>query len=264
MPTTDVNGATIHYDQAGERNADVLVLLHGFAVDSGMWAAQVDALSTRWRVVAVDYRGCGRSGPAGPFSIEQLAEDVHALAGRLGLGRVVLAGLSMGGYVALAYARRYGAALRGLILVDTKAAADTAEAREQRDKMIRLVERHGTEPVADAMIERLVSPETAAARPAVVRELRRMMEAAPPAGVVQSLAAMRDRADQTAFLSSIAVPTLIVVGEKDVITPVDVARGMAEKIPGAEVVVVPGVGHMSPMEAPGEVNAAMGAFLSRI
>src|SRR5688572_22897486 len=111
MPTIDLHGATIHYHQAGEANPDALVLLHGFAVDSRMWPAQIAELSNRCRVVAVDYRGCGKSGPTGPFSIEQLADDVHALAQTLGLRQIVLAGLSMGGYVALAYARRHAATL---------------------------------------------------------------------------------------------------------------------------------------------------------
>jgi 3-oxoadipate enol-lactonase len=262
MANVSVNGVSLFYDERGAKDAHPLVLLHGFPLDGRMWKAQAEALSDRWRVIAPDFRGFGRSSETGPFTIEQLADDVHALVERLRLGKFVLAGLSMGGYVALAYARKFPQTLRRLMLVDTKAAADTPEAKEGREKMIALVKEIGAKAIADAMLPKLIPEEAIRSRPALVRALRGMMEGTWAETIAHALAAMRDRADQTEFLSSISVPTLILVGEKDAITPPDVARGMQEKIAGSQLKIITGAGHMSPMEQPGQVNSAMAQFLS--
>ena len=267
MPIANLNGATLHYDDRGGGGGGggaPLVLVHGFPLDGRMWAAQAEALAGRSRVIVPDLRGFGRSGETGPFTIESLADDVHALADRLGLGRLVLAGLSMGGYVALAYAKKYPATLRGLILIDTKAEADPPPAREGRDKMIAQVREHGVGPVADAMLGKLIPQETATARPQLARELREMMESQRPATIAHALAAMRDRPDRSGELSAIAVPTLIVVGEKDGITPPDVMRGIHRQVAGSEMLVIPAAGHMTPMEQPEQVNRAIGRFVAAL
>jgi pimeloyl-ACP methyl ester carboxylesterase len=265
MPTCPINGVTIHYEQGGEEHkADALVLLHGFPMDSRMWREQLGALSGARRIVAPDFRGFGKSSETGPFTIEQLADDTMALVERLKLGRIVLGGLSMGGYVALAFARKYPSALRGLMLLDTKAEADGAEARENRDRMIAIAREKGARPIAEAMLGKLIPEESAKRRPQLVRELRLMMEEQRPHTIANALAAMRDRPDQTASLASIAAPTLIVVGEKDAITPPEVARGMNERIPRSTLKVVSGAGHMSPMEQPEQVNTAVEQFLGGI
>jgi pimeloyl-ACP methyl ester carboxylesterase len=154
--------------------------------------------------------------------------------------------------------------LRGLILLDTKAEADGAEARENRDRMIAIARERGAKPIAEAMLPKLVPEESAKRRPQVVRELRLMMEAVRAQTIEYALAAMRDRPDNTAVLASIGVPTLIVVGEKDGITPPEVARGMGEKIPRSQVRVIAGAGHMSPVEQPEQVNGAVEQFLMGI
>src|SRR6476620_11435316 len=117
MPTLPVNGATLHYTQRGPADAPAIILLHGFPLDSRMWAAQLEPLAQSSRVIAPDFRGFGQSPPAGPFTLEELADDVHALARQLHLPKFVLAGLSMGGYVSLAYVKKYPGTLRALILV---------------------------------------------------------------------------------------------------------------------------------------------------
>src|SRR5437868_8707627 len=124
MPTKTVNGATINYTDKGEGHA--ILLVHGFPLSNRMWMSQIDALSATHRVIAPDLRGFGHSPPAGPFTMESLADDLHALAQELRLVPFVLAGLSMGGYVSLAYVRKYPDTLRALILLDTKAEADNA------------------------------------------------------------------------------------------------------------------------------------------
>jgi 3-oxoadipate enol-lactonase len=264
MPTATLNDTTLHYTEQGPAHATPLVLLHGFPLDSRMWASQLPDLASHARVIAPDFRGFGQSTPTGPFTLDQLADDVHALADHLRLKNFVLAGLSMGGYIALAYVKRYPDTLRGLILVDTQAGADSHESRQNRDRMIAAAREHGTRPVADAMLGKLIPEATAKSRPQLVRDLRQMMDTTSPQTVAHALAAMRDRADHTATLSTIDVPTLIVVGDQDAITPPDVARKMQEKIPASQLKIITGSGHMSPMEQPAQVNAAISDFLVRL
>jgi pimeloyl-ACP methyl ester carboxylesterase len=257
---------TLHVDVTGRPTKGTLVLLHGFPLHGGMWQAQREALaSAGWEVIVPDQRGFGRSPEAGPFTIAQLADDVHdALVQGRGLGKIVLAGLSMGGYVALAYAKKYAQTLRGLILLDTKAAGDDAEGKANRDRMIAIAKERGSKPIADAMFGKLIPEETARNRPQLAKTLRDMMESIRPQTIVYALAAMRDRTDQTGMLGQIGVPTFIGVGDQDAITPPDVARGMHEKIPGSQLRIFIGSGHMSPMEQSEQVNAAIAEFLSKL
>jgi pimeloyl-ACP methyl ester carboxylesterase len=257
MPERDIDGAKFYYTEQGSAAGGQgaakppLVLVHGFPLDSRMWEAQVAALAPARRVVAPDLRGVGRSRTDEPFTIESQGDSLRAL----------LAGLSMGGYVALAYAKKYPGDLRGLILVDTKAEADTAEGKQARDKMIDLARKEGSKAVADQMMPKMLAKDAAEQRPQAASALRRIMESCPPATIANALAAMRDRPDRSGELSSINVPTLVLVGDGDAITPPDVAESMAQKIPGARLVVIRGAGHMSPMEQPEQVNRAMRGFL---
>ncbi len=170
----------------------------------------------------------------------------------------------MGGYVALAYAKKYPETLRGLILLDTKAEGDSAEQKANRDRMIAIANEKGSKPIAEAMLGKLIPAETAQNRPQLARELREMMESTRLETIAHALAAMRDRPDQTGMLGSIKVPTLIGVGDQDAITPPDVARAMHEKIAGSQLRIFTGSGHMSPMEQAEQVNRAMGQLLMRV
>jgi pimeloyl-ACP methyl ester carboxylesterase len=267
MPERDIDGAKFYYTEQGSAAGGQgaakppLVLVHGFPLDSRMWEAQVAALAPARRVVAPDLRGFGRSQSDEPFTIESQADSLRALLAGVGALPCVLAGLSMGGYVALAYAKKYPGDLRGLILVDTKAEADTAEGKQARDKMIDLARKEGSKAVADQMMPKMLAKDAAEQRPQAASALRRIMESCPPATIANALAAMRDRPDRSGELSSINVPTLVLVGDGDAITPPDVAESMAQKIPGARLVVIRGAGHMSPMEQPEQVNRAMRGFL---
>jgi pimeloyl-ACP methyl ester carboxylesterase len=267
MPTHTqrVNGTTLSYEERGEAGrGPCVVLLHGFPLDSTMWKAQAPALAEAGhRVVAPDLRGFGKSASDAPFTLESLADDVHTLLASVNALPCVLAGLSMGGYVALAYVKKYAADLRGLVLVDTKAEADTAEGKAGRQKMIDLVRKDGAKAVADQMMPKMLAKDSAA-RPHLGQSLRSIMEACPPKTIEHALAAMRDRPDRSGELSSIKVPTLVIVGDSDAITPPDVAKSMAEKVPGAQLVTIRGAGHMSPMERPEQVNRAMKAFLQTL
>ena len=259
MPTYDLNGVQLHYTDQG--SGTPLVLLHGFPLDSRMWDAQVAALAAGRRVIAPDLRGFGQSRFDGAFTLGVLADDVHALLAGIGALPCVLGGLSMGGYVALAYAKKYPADLRGLMLIDTKAEADTAEGKQGREKMIDLVRKEGPKAIADQMVPKMLAGDAAGQRPQSAASLRALMEACPPKTIEHALAAMRDRPDRAGELASIEAPTLVIVGESDAITPPDVAEAMARKIPGARLVTIRGAGHMSPMEQPEQVNRAIRSFM---
>ena len=263
MPTREINGVQLHYTEQG--SGSPILLVHGFPLDSRMWEAQIPVLASAGRrVVAPDLRGFGRSQSDRPFTLEALADDLHALMQDLRALPFVLAGLSMGGYVSLAYMRKYPADVRGLVLIDTKAEADTTEGTQGREKMIELVGKEGATAVADQMMPKMLAKDAAEQRPQVAAALRRIMEACPSQTIGHALAAMRDRPDRSGELSAVSVPTLVIVGDSDAITPPSVAESMARKIPGAQLVVVRGAGHMSPMEQPEQVNRGLKGFLERL
>ncbi|HEX8911862.1 MAG TPA: alpha/beta fold hydrolase [Humisphaera sp.] len=264
MPSTTVNGVAIHYVDRG--SGLPVALVHGFPLDLRMWDAQLpDLTAAGHRAVAVDCRGFGQSARTGPFTIEQLADDLRGVLAAAGALPCVLGGLSMGGYVALAVARKYPADLKGLMLFDTQAGADSPQAREGRQKNIDLVRSKGPAAIADAMIPKLLAPGAADRRPELAASLRKMIEACPADTIAQALVALRDRPDSTAALPTIKVPTLVVVGDGDQITPVEVAEKMRAGIgAAAELAVIRGAGHMSPMEQPAQVNQVVRGFLKRI
>jgi pimeloyl-ACP methyl ester carboxylesterase len=241
-----------------------LVLLHGFPLDRRMWDAQVEQLSDHHRVIAPDLRGFGRSPRHDPFTIESLADDIHLFLEQLGAVPCVLAGLSMGGYVALAYAKKYQPDLRGLVLVDTKASADTVEGKQGREKMIELVRLSGAKAVAEQMLPKMLAPGTLQNRPEVVKSVRTMMESCSAETIEHALGAMRDRPDRTGELPSLKVPALVIVGDADAITPPDVAEAMAKAIPNAKLETIRGAGHMAPMEQPEQVNQAIERFVAAL
>lgn len=243
---------------------ETLVLVHGFPLTAAMWRAQLPALGTgAWRVVAPDLRGFGRT-PGAIASVDEAADDLLALIDSLGADRVVLGGFSMGGYVALAFMRRHAGRARGLLLVDTKAEADGDEAKKGRYALAERVRAEGKGIVIEAMLPRLVAGATLSGRPDVVQAVRAVESGATQEGVIGALKAMAERPDSTAGLAAIACPSLIIVGEDDAITPVADARRMAEAIPGARLAVVPGAGHLSPMEQPAAVNEAIAEFLGAL
>ncbi len=262
MPSRTINGNEIYYEESGQGTP--LVLLHGFPLDSRIWLQQRAALSSRFRVITPDLRGFGRSPSVMPFTLAQLADDIHALLAGLGALPCIFGGLSMGGYVSLEFAKKYAADLRGFLLIDTKAEADTPEGKQGREKMIQLVREKGSIAVAAAMMPKMVAPHAQENRPSMVRDLREIMEHCPPLTIEHALMAMRDRRDHAGNLASIAVPTLIVVGEMDAITPPMVAEAMHGAIRNSLLMVIKGAGHMAPMEQPEQVNKAILHFIEEM
>jgi 3-oxoadipate enol-lactonase len=240
-----------------------LVFIHGFPLDGRMWNAQSTVFSKSCRVIVPDLPGFGRSTSSGPFTIDSLADDLRAFLAGIDALPCILAGLSMGGYVALSFASRFPGLLRGLVLVDTRAEADSPEGKVNRGKMIELARASGSKAIAEQMFPKLVAPATPERFPCVAAELREIMEACPTETIEHALAAMRDRPDRTSDLSRISIPTLIIVGEQDAITPPAVARSMHDAIAGRVLEIIPDAGHMAPMEAPDAVNNAIARWIVR-
>jgi 3-oxoadipate enol-lactonase len=234
-----------------------LVLLHGFPLDHTMWEAQIEPLAARCRLIAPDQRGFGRS-PLGkhPLTIERMADDVAALLDTLQVREpAVICGLSMGGYVALVFHRKYAPRVRALILCDTRPGADTPAGFADRQVLIERVRTTGSVAVVDALLPKLLAPVTFDRQPDVVGRVRAMMLAKPHG--------LASRPDTTNHLRHIDVPTLAIVGEYDALTTPAVMSAMADAIPQCRRVVIPGAGHMTPMEDPSAFNAAVIEFLSQ-
>lgn len=262
MPKASLPGFTCAYDDRG-RGVPV-VWIHGFPFHRGMWAPQVETLSDAGRMVAPDLRGFGESSrTSGPYTMERYADDVVALLDALGLESAVVAGLSMGGYVAFALARRHRRRVRGLVLADTRPEPDSPEARATRRETAALVRRKGVSVLVDALLPKLVSETTARGRPEVVARIRAMMEAAEPESVAAALTGMAERPDARDLLPDLRIPTCVIVGADDAITPPDTARAIAAGIPGARLVVLPQAGHVSNLEDPDTFSGVVREFLSQ-
>ena len=265
MPTVTIGETTLHYLDTGSGDRAVL-LLHAFPFHSGMWEPQVGALAGRARVIAPDLKGFGASDApddVGVYSMGRYADEVAALARSLELDQVVVAGLSMGGYVAFSLLRQHRPLVGALVLADTRADSDSDEVLERRTKQQRQVREEGTKPVVDALLQTLLAERTHENRPDVVEHARTLMDN-PPSGFVGALEAMKQRPDVTPELESIDVPTLVLVGEEDKPSPPEVAESMSERIRGSRLVVLPGAGHLSSLEVPDAFNEALLSFLDEL
>lgn len=240
-----------------------VLFLHGFALSLQMWDGQ-EALADRFRIVRFDARGHGGSDVGDAMlTMDRIADDAANLIEQLRLGPVILAGCSMGGYAALAFARKHPALLRGLVLVDTRAGADTPEGRKGRGDLAAKVMKEGAQPALDAFLPRIVGDTTKKTRADVIARLKDMILATPPRGISDALHGMAARGDSTNFLREIGVPTLVICGEEDVITPRAEAEVMHRGIKGAELAMIAKSGHLPSMETEAEFNAVLRGFLNR-
>jgi 3-oxoadipate enol-lactonase len=253
----------LNYREAGS-GSKVLLLLHGFPFHSGMWRPQLDAPPDGWRVIAPDLRGFGRSPSSADndFGMDAVAADVAALLQRLGIARAVVCGLSMGGYVAFAMLRNHSARVRGLVLCDTRAAADTDEVRRGRQQSVTQIGAEGTSNFNEGMLGKLLSPFTQNRRPELVEEVRAMMAEARPESVIAVLHGLASRPDSTPMLRSIVIPTRVIVGEDDEITPPREAQIVARGIPGARLEIVPDAAHLPNLENPEIFDRLLNGFLA--
>jgi pimeloyl-ACP methyl ester carboxylesterase len=249
------------YEERG--SGPVLLLIHGFPFDRTMWIAQLAGLAKIRTTVAVDLRGHGLSEvmSGGDFSMDLFADDVAKTLDAIGADKADIAGLSMGGYVLFSFWRRHPERVRSLIFMDTKAEADSEEGKAGREKTAETAASQGMQPIYETLISKVVGSAPSIEVQDKLKEM--MLGMAPEVAAADSLA-MRDRADSTADLPNINVPVLWMHGEEDALMPLEPARASAAKIPGATFVSIPKGGHVSPMENPDAVNAAITDFLKGV
>ncbi len=255
-----LGGAEIEYDVRGAGPA--LVFLHAFPLGKFMWDAEAETLSGRHRVVRFDARGFGGTPPGGgPLTMDRIADDAAELMDHLGIETAVVAGCSMGGYAAFAFVRRHPGRLAGLVLQDTRAGADTAEARANRATLASRVLEQGAEAAADAFLPKLVGETTHRQNPDLAGRLRERILATSPLGIAEALHGLGTRADSRETLRHVEVPTLVVVGEEDVLTPPEEAEAIAAAIAGSRLEMIPRAGHLSNLENPSAYHDVLARFL---
>lgn len=258
MSEITVNEHDFFYRERG--SGPVALFVHGFPLDSTMWVEQLDALSDIRRCIAPDLRGFGRSAPSvrPVLTMEDHADDLAALLDALSVEQVDLVGLSMGGYVALAFAERHPHRLRTLALVDTKSTEDSNDAKAGRDAAADRVAAEGRSGLATDMIGVLVAESASTWTRA---RLRTMIESTPAESIAGAFEGMKRRPDRTVVLSNLTVPVAVIVGEHDALAPLAEADHMAVAA-GAALTVVPGTGHMAPIEDPASVAGALRSLWS--
>lgn len=250
------------YDDGG--TGMPVLLVHGFPHDRTLWTPQLQGLTVRARCLAPDLRGFGESTAAAPWSMDQYAADLVGLMDVLHIDRAVIAGLSMGGYVAFAIWRNHATRVRALVLCNTRAAADSEDARGKRRNLMNEARTEGSIVVADAMLTGMLGKTTRGKRPDIVNSVHRMMASAPTDGVVGALQAMMDRPDSTPTLATIDVPTLVITGDEDAIIPIEEVRSMQAAIRGSSLEVIGGAGHLTNLERPAAFNHVVSEFLATL
>lgn len=252
----------LNFSYRDQGSGEAVIFLHAFPLNQTMWDEQMAALSHHCRTVTIDLRGFGGSEAGqGPTMMEQMAADVRGLMSGLDIERATIVGLSMGGYVALAFYREYPDAVRALVLADTRASADTHAARERRLQSAEKAEREGAAVIAGDMVPLLLGETTRQTRPDIAARVRAMIEGNSPHAISAAQRGMAARRDSTYMLAAIDFPTLIIVGAEDQLTPVAEAESLRDGIRGARLQVIEGAGHLSNIERPIEFNAALAEFI---
>jgi len=256
---------SFHFRDDGSRDQPPIVFLHAFPLHGGMWQAQHDALTNIARCISFDVGGLGRSAlPATPNMLEHVVDDLFTLLDYLHIQSAMLCGLSMGGYVALRAVERDAARVSGLVLANTQPAADGNEAKLRRADGIRKLRAEGVVHYVDNFLTVALSAHTREHQQDVIATARKLMLDSGIDGMASALVALAARTDSTESLSQIKVPTLVLAGEHDAITPVPVMRAMADKIPNAEFHVLPNAGHLSNLEAPELFNQRLIEHVRRV
>jgi 3-oxoadipate enol-lactonase len=254
--------------EASHANKDVpnLVFLHAYPLNSAMWLNQFEALADKAHQIAPDFRGYGNSlvDEQTPFSFSLFAEDLRETLDALEVQRAILVGCSMGGYAIFEFWRRYPERVQAMILCDTRADADNESVRQRRAEQIRQIETEGSRHLAGGMAQMLLGETTRSARPVITRKVEQWASVPAPSVLVRTLQALAQRPDSRPTLGTITVPVLVIVGEEDKVTPVELSRSMVREIAGARLVTVPQAGHLSPLENPKAVSSAIGEFLAEV
>lgn len=255
--------AEIVYHVVGE--GPPVILLHPFPANHEFWLPVADVLSSRYRVILPDLRGHSDSGVGeGPATMERHAADLARVMDDAGVGRALLVGVSIGGYVLFEFWRRHRGRVAALVLCNTKAAADPPEARAARLQAANDVIERGTEAFFESMIPRLLGKSTREARPDLVDGVLGMMRKMSPEDVAQVQRGMAERPDSMETLKTINVRTLVITGDEDILTGVNEAEIMRQHIANSQLRVIPKAGHYSPWEQPGEAGKLLRQFLDEV
>ncbi len=260
MASAHINNLNIAYTDTGIGRP--VVLIHGYPFNRSLWTEQVEALSSTCRVIAPDLRGFGESDAAATATMNEMAQDMAQLMDHLEITQAAIGGLSMGGYVALAFYKQFPSRVRALVLADTRAQADSEEAKQTRAQQAKKALDEGMAGIADSMLPKLLTPETVSKHPEIVKRVRDMMLKTKPEGAAAALRGMAERDDQTDLLPKISVPSLILVGAEDAITPVADSEKMHQAIAGSRLVVLENAGHVSNLERTEQFNNALLEFLN--
>ena len=257
-----LDGIEIGYDEGG--TGIPILFIHGFPHNRSLWAPQLQGLPLHARCVAADLRGFGETSAKPPYSMDQYADDLIGLLDVLHIDKAVVAGLSMGGYAAFATWRRHAGRVRGLILANTKAGADTEEARAKRRSLMDVARDQGSSAIADSMITGMLGKTTRGKRPEIMNTVHRMIASSPVDGVIGALQALMDRPDSTPTMATIDVPTLIVTGDEDAIIPVSESESMHAAIRNSTLEVITGAGHLTNLERPAAFNHVVSEFIAKL
>jgi len=242
-----------------------IVFVHAFPLNSCMWTEQVSELWKQFRIITFDLPGMGKGGASvDGLTMEGCADMIAELLTHLAIPQCILVGCSMGGYISMAFLRHYPERVKAMVLSNTRAGGDTPDGRASRRTQAEEVRTSGMENLIEGMVPKLLSEESIRNNPSLLKRVRAMMEDATPEGTAQLLSAMANREDSTALLVATAIPVCVIVGQKDVLTPVPEAKNIGILARDAEIHVVKGAGHLTNMEAPGEFNRIIVEFVRRV
>ncbi len=258
---TIINNIKFSYEDVG--NGFPVVFIHGFPLNKNIWRSQMEGLSDKLRVITLDLRGFGESQATNDeYSMDLFAFDIANFFDHLNIIAPVLVGLSMGGYIALAFCQKYAKWLSGLCLVSTRATPDTEEGKANRDKLASIAKDQGIEALVNLLISKMVSPTTLKNKPELLQELKTIMLNSSLEGVIGSLQAMKNRPDYSSILPYLNLPTLIIHGKDDVLASVAESEKMAQMIPESRLEVISDAGHMVNMEQPESFNSILSDFIN--
>ncbi len=258
-------GQNISFNRFGPAQKPPVVFLHGFPFSQKMWHPQVEALQNNYPLITFDHRGHGESDAGdGQFMLEFMLDDLIGLLDHLKIEQAVLCGLSMGGYIALRAVERNPERVKALVLCDTRCEADSNEAKLQRAASIRTIKEKGVPAFAEGFLKAVFTAQSFQTAPAAVDLIRQIILKNPALGITGTLLALASRTDTSAVLPKIHVPTLIMVGDQDTITPPSAAETLHKGIAGSELQILSGAAHMSNLENAVAFNQHLLAFLKKL
>lgn len=262
--TITVNNIIISYDDVGEGEIPI-IFLHGFPFDKSMWHLQLDALKTSHRLIAYDIRGFGKStDTASLLSIDMFADDLIKFLDALSINKAIVCGFSMGGYIALNALKRFPERFKALVLCDTQCVADTAEAKEKRAMAIDEIAKDGVTLFNEGFLKKVFHKDSLKSKRKLVDQLKTVVFGNSTHIITQGLLAMDSRKETCSILEKIDIPTLILCGRQDEVTPLAQSEFMHENIRASILHIIENAGHVSNLEQPDAFNTFLGEFLDDV